>query len=132
MKFKTSIAATLAVGALIAGSAFAGSKFTGNGSVVITMNADGSGSVTGHLGHIYNAPTVNEFIGCQKYVTGGLYCQAKSEANAHVTCSSSSVYLANAVSSLSPDARLTFRWNASGQCVGITVVHSSEYQDKQG
>jgi uncharacterized protein (DUF1919 family) len=132
MKFKTSIAAALAVGALIAGSAYAGAKFIGNGSVVVTKNADGSGSASGYLGHIYNAPTVNEFIGCQKYVTGGLYCQAKSEANVHVTCNSSSAYLGNAVSSLSPDARLNFRWNASGQCVSITVVHSSEYQDKQG
>jgi len=50
----------------------------------------------------------------------------------HVTCSSSSMYLANGVGSLSPDARLTFKWNTSGQCTGISVVHSSEFQDKQG
>jgi hypothetical protein len=130
MKIQNSMAA-LALGAVMLGTAFAGSKFTGNGSVVITRNADGSGSATGYLGHIYNAPTKNEFLACQKS-NFGLYCQAKNEANVHVTCSSSSTYLANGVGTLSADARLTFKWNASGACTGISVVHSSEYQDKQG
>jgi len=113
-------------------TAFAGSKFTGNGSVVVVKASDGSGQATGYFGHIYNSPTVNEFFGCQKYVDGGLYCQAKTEANVHVTCSTNSAYLGKAVSSLSPDARVTVRWNAAGVCTGITVTHSSEYQDKQG
>jgi hypothetical protein len=131
MSIKTSMTALALGAALIVGTAFAGSKFTGNGSVVITKNADGSGSASGYLGHIYNATTKNEFIACQKSTTS-LYCQAKNEANVHVTCSSNSLYLANGVGSLSPDARLTFKWNAAGACTGISVVHSSEYQDKQG
>jgi hypothetical protein len=131
MNIKNAMAALALGTALIAGTAFAGSKFTGNGSVVITKNADGSGSATGYLGHIYNAPTTLEFLACQKS-NFGIYCQAKNEANVHATCSSNSSFLANGVGTLSADARLTFRWNAAGQCVGISVTHSSEYQDKQG
>lgn len=132
MTLKTSIV-TLAFGAaLLTGSALAGSKFTGNGSVVITRNADGSGQASGYLGHVYNAATQNEFIGCQKYVTGGLYCQAMNEAKVHVVCNSGSTYLGNAVGSMAADVRVTFRWNSSGQCISISITHSSEYQDKQG
>jgi hypothetical protein len=131
MTIKTSMAALALGAALIVGTALAGSKFTGNGSVLITRNADGSGSATGYLGHIYNATTRNEFIACQKS-NFGLYCQARNEANVHVACSTSNAYLANGAAGLSPDMRLTFRWNANGACIGISVVHSSEYQDKQG
>jgi hypothetical protein len=131
MTIKNSMAALALGAALIAGTALAGSKFAGNGSVLITRNADGSGTATGYLGHIYNAPTRLEFLACQKS-NFGLYCQAKNEANVHVTCSTNSAYLANGVGALSPDVKLTFKWNASGACTGITVVHSSEFQDKQG
>ena len=131
MNIKNAMAALALGTALIVGTAFAGSKFTGNGSVVITRNADGSGSATGYLGHVYNAPTKNEFIACQKS-SFGLYCQASNEAKVWVVCESGSAYLANGVGSLSPDAKLTFKWDASGKCTGITVAHSSEYQDKQG
>lgn len=131
MNIKTSMAALALGAALIVGTAFAGSKFTGNGSVVITQNADSSGSATGYLGHIYNAPTKLEFLACQKS-TFGIYCQAKNEAGVHISCSSSSTYLANGVGTLSADARLTFKWDATGKCTGISVTHSSEFQDKQG
>lgn len=116
----------------VSGIAMAGAKFPGNGSVTITRNADGSGTAVGLLSFIYNAPTVNEFFGCQAYVTGGLYCQVKNEANVHVVCTSNSAFLGNAVRTLSPDVRVTLRWNASGQCTYLSVTHSSEYQDKQG
>jgi hypothetical protein len=133
MKLNSSIAGALALGAaLLVGTAFAGSKFTGNGSVVIARKADGSGQATGMLGHIYNAPTLNEFIACQKSVTGNLYCQARNEANVHVACTTNSAYLANAVGALATDARVTFRWNASGLCTAISISRSSEFQDKQG
>ena len=134
MKLNISKMGALAAGLALAisGAAFAGSKFTGNGSVTITKNADGSGTAVGMLGFIYNAPTTNEFFGCQKYVTGGMYCQVKNEANVHVTCTTSSAFLSNAISTLSPDARVTLRWNASGVCTYLQITHSSEYQDKQG
>jgi|SRR5688572_23783261 len=134
MNHKFSRIGAVAAGMLlaVAGAAFAGSKFAGSGRVVVTKNSDGSGSAIGYLGHIYNASTTNEYIGCQKYVTGGVLCHALSEARVHATCNSSSVYLGNAVGTLSPDARLMFRWNASGTCIGISITHSSEFQDKQG
>ena len=125
-------AAILGLALAAMGTASAGSKFTGSGSVVIAKNADGAGAATGIFGHIYNGTGVNEFIGCQKSSTGGLYCQARNEALVHVACSTNSVYLGNAVGTLSPDARVTFRFNANGACTSITIIHSSEYQDKQG
>jgi hypothetical protein len=134
MKHKISMMAAIAAGMALSlsGAAIAGSKFPGNGSVTITKNADGSGTATGLLGYIYNVPTVNEFFGCQKYVTGGMYCQAKNEAGVHVTCTSSSAFLGNAIGTMAPDVLVTLRWNASGVCTYISITHSSEFQDKQG
>jgi hypothetical protein len=128
MKLNTAGFAALTLA--LAGVALAGSKFTGNGSVVIVKNADGSGNASGYLGHIYNGTGKNEYIGCQKYATGGIDCRARTEANELAFCASGSAYLGNAIGTLAPDTRLTFRFNAEGQCVGITITHSSEFQDK--
>ena len=112
--------------------AMAGSKFTGNGHVVITRGADGSGSATGHLGYIYNSTSTHEWLACQKDQGDAVFCHANDENNNVVACSVTSNYLAQAVASISPDAILTFRWNANGRCISITVSHSSEAEDKQG
>lgn len=131
MNFRNAIA-SLAIGAaLVMGTAVAGSKYTGSGAVTVSTLSTG-GTATGYLGHIYNSSSRNEYIGCQKSTISGVFCQARTESGVLASCSSKSTYLANAVSGLSPDARLTFRWDNSGRCVAISVSHSSEYQDKQG
>jgi hypothetical protein len=125
----------LAVGgalAIAASTAFAGSKFNGDGHVIVARNADGSGSASGYLGMIYNGTFLVEYIGCQKSATGAVFCHARSETDVRLTCSTTSAFLAQSIASLSPDVRLTFRVAANGACTSITVVHSSEYQDKQG
>ena len=116
--------------ALCTGAAFAGSKFTGDGHVAIFRNADGTGSASGHLGMIYNRPD-NEWIGCQKSSTNVVFCHAKNTAQVIVDCWATSAYLANAVSSISADARVVFRFDAGGKCTQIVVQHSSSYEDKQ-
>jgi hypothetical protein len=137
MKHKSRFAPlALAMGgtmALVGGVADAGSKWNGNGSVQVTVNADGSGIASGYLGAIYNnTATTVEYIGCQKGSDNRILCLARVEGAAtNVNCSARSAYLAQAISSLSGDARLIFTWNASGTCTGISVGHSSEYQDKQ-
>jgi hypothetical protein len=115
---------------LCAGAAFAGAKYTGDGHVWITKNDDGTGSASGYLGMIYNRPD-NEWIGCQKSSTNLIMCHAKNTANQFADCWASSAFLANAISSVSPDARLVFRFDAGGKCTQITVQHSSAYEDKQ-
>jgi hypothetical protein len=127
---KLNISGFAALALALAGVAIAGSKFTGNGSVVIVKNADGSGSATGYLGHIYNGTGTIEYIGCQKYATGGLDCRARTESDQLAFCASNSAYLGNAIGTLAPDSRLTFRFNANGTCTGISITHSSEFQDK--
>ena len=112
-------------------AALAGSKFTGNGHVQITKNADGSGQASGHIGMIYNMVDNNEWLGCQKSATNAVFCHAKNLDQTVVSCATSSAFLANAVSSISPDARLSFRFDANGKCTNITVTHSSEYEDKR-
>ena len=116
---------------LCAGAAFAGSKFTGDGHVQIVRNADGSGTASGYLAMIYNMTDNNEWFGCQKSSTNGVFCHAKNLAQTVVSCSTNSAFLANAVSSISPDARVSFRFDANGACTNITVTHSSEYEDKK-
>jgi hypothetical protein len=127
---RINLSALVLCAALCAGAAFAGSKYTGDGHVWITKNADGTGSASGYLGMIYNRPD-NEWIGCQKSSTNVVFCHAKNTANVVVDCWATSAFLANAVSSISSDARVLFLFNANGTCTQITVGHSSGYEDKQ-
>lgn len=116
------------------GVAMAGSKYNGNGNVVITRNADGSGNAYAYLGHIYNGPSVAQWFGCQADANGNVMCHARHETDATliVGCSVKSTFLAQSVASISPDTRVAFYWDAKGVCTRISVVHSSEFQDKQG
>lgn len=133
MKTTTMVRTVLVAASCIAGAAVAGSKYTGAGNVAITRAADGSGSASGYLGHIYNGPGMKQWIGCQRDENDNVMCHAIDEAYvSSVACSVKSPFLAQSVSSISPDSRITFYWNAQGVCTRIQVVHSSEYQDKQG
>ena len=115
------------------GVALAGSKYTGTGNVSIVRNADGSGVAMGYLGHIYNGPGMKQWIGCQRDENDNVMCHAIDEAYIQsVICTVQSSFLAQSVSSISPDSRVTFYWNAQGVCTRIQILHSSEYQDKQG
>lgn len=133
MKTKSGILpAMLAAGAMVlAGSAVAGSKFNGDGHVKINRNADGTGLAVGYLGMVYNGDGTQEYLGCQKSGKDRVFCHARTEANDHVACSVTSSYLALSVASMSPDARVIFSFDAKGVCTGVSVQHSSEYQDKQ-
>ena len=121
----------LALALCAAGASFAGSKFTGTGNVAIAKNADGSGAMTGMLGAIYNGPLMKQYIGCQRDESDNVMCLALDESDTWVSCFVKSAFLAQSISSFSPDARVAITWNTQGKCTRIQVVHSSEYQDKQ-
>jgi hypothetical protein len=127
---RINLSAFVLFAALCTGAAYAGSKFTGDGHVWITKNDDGTGSASGYLGMIYNRPD-NEWIGCQRSSTDLVICHAMNTAQVVVACSANSAFLANAISSFAPDARVVFRFDAGGKCTQITVQHSSAYEDKQ-
>ena len=121
---------------ILSGSVIAGSTFTGNGSVVITVSASGGGSATGYIGHIYNGTGKTEFVRCQRgkwetqeqpYVN----CWARNENGDEAWCTAFSSHLAKSITSISSDSKVTFRYNAAGDCTSITVVQSSEFQDKR-
>jgi hypothetical protein len=117
------------------GVAMAGSKYNGTGNVSITQNDDGSGYALAYLGHIYNGPSVTQWFGCQAGANGNVMCHARHEQVSPpivVGCSVKSTFLAQSVASISPDTRVAFYWDANGTCTRISVVHSSEFQDKQG
>lgn len=119
--------------ACAASVSLAGSKFTGSGNVTIAQAADGSGTASGYLGHIYNGPAMKQWIACQRNESDSVFCHAMDETRTiSVFCWTTSAFLAQSISSISPDARLTFSWNASNTCTRITISHSSEFQDKQG
>jgi hypothetical protein len=114
----------------LAAEAMAGAVYNLPGQVTIRTFSNRSGSATGVLSLIHNGSSVNEYIGCQASGTG-LFCHARDElATNHAACSSSSRFLAQAVSTLAPDTRLTFTWNSNGVCTSITVKHSSEFAGK--
>ena len=131
MNFKSSMMTLGVAGLALAGGALAGSKYTGSGSVVIARNADGTGTVSGYLGLIYNGTGKSEYIGCQKYGDNGLYCHAMNEAKDFAYCAGSS-FLGKTIGNLSSDAKLTFSFDAAGRCTSISIAHSSEIQDKHG
>src|SRR5689334_12924380 len=96
----------LALALCAAGASFAGSKFTGAGVVSIAKNADGSGAMTGMLGAIYNGPLMKQYIGCRRDDSDNILCLALDEADTWVSCSVKSAFLAQSISSFSPDARV--------------------------
>lgn len=122
----------LALAIVASAATMAGSKFNGDGHVQINKNADGSGLAVAYLGAIYNGDGTTEWMGCQKSAKDRVFCHARTEQGVQVSCSVTSSYLATALSSMSADARLIFTWDAKGVCTGVSVQHSSEYQDKQG
>jgi hypothetical protein len=131
MKLNTLMMSAAMAGLMVAGGALAGAKYTGSGAVTISRNADGSGTVTGYLGLIYNGTGRYEYIGCQKFGDNSVYCHATNEARISVYCTGSS-FVGKTIGNLSSDARLTFSFDGSGRCTSISVLHSSEIQDKQG
>ncbi len=126
---QTALALLLGVLAAVAASqALAGSRIPGQ-HVLVTLNADGSGTASGQLGAIYNGSGTQEYIGCQVSVGGGLYCVARSESGTWAACGGSA-YLAKTVNTMSHDAMVTFSWTSRGQCTLIKVLHSSEFEPK--
>ena len=119
------------------GSALGGSKPVFSRHVTISNRADGSGSATAYLGGVYNGTGVREEIGCGKLGndTGHtfFYCFIHDDAGVFKACDGpDSSYLAQSFSAISPDSRVTISWNTKGRCTSIDVVHSSEYEDKEG
>jgi hypothetical protein len=132
MRHSKLLAAALSAAMLLGASAEAGSKFTGTGAVVITLQSSGAGSASGYLGHIWNAPSTSQWIGCNysASATGDIMCHARSDGGQQVFCASGSKFLAESLAALGTDVLLTFTWNASGVCESITVSHSSGYAPK--
>jgi hypothetical protein len=132
MKTMSKKIGVLALAVTVSAAAMAGSRYAGDGHVTINKNADGSGLAVAYLGAIYNGDGATEWFGCQKSAKDRVFCHARTEGGVQVSCSVTSSYVATAVASMSPDARVIFTWNAKGTCTGVSVQHSSEYQDKQG
>jgi hypothetical protein len=131
MKLESSMMSLAVAGLMFAGGAVAGSKYLGSGAVVITRAADGSGTVSGYLGLIYNGSGKSEYIGCEKYGDNSVYCHAVNEAKDFAYCQGSA-FLGKTIGNLSSDAKLTFGFDASGRCTSVSITHSSEIQDKHG
>ena len=119
-----------------AATAYAGAKFTGDYHVKISLSANGSGSASGYMGHIYNGDGTTEVIYCQRTSWANVRptlatCWAHDEAGATAFCRITSEFIVDALDMISPDARLYFRWNSSGECISISVTQSSEFEDKK-
>ncbi len=113
------------------GTALAGAKDSANvGRVSVLKSANGTGMASGRLGHIYNGTGRREFLTCTRG-NGLSVCRARSEAGLEGACITTSAWLAKALDSVSPDASVSFTWNAAGRCTNIQVVHSSTFAAKQ-
>jgi hypothetical protein len=125
----------IAIGVLALSSAVAMAGYVQPQPVVVTLNADGSGSAIGDMVTARFADNKVELIGCGvRRLPDGLggtflfaFCQATAADGTAGFCSTEDSALAEAVSALSAYSFITFSWHADGSCRSIGSSTQSFY-----
>jgi hypothetical protein len=88
----------------------------------------------GAFGSVRNSANAVEFMYCYAYhyASGSstAVCSARNSAGVTLTCSSTSAPIVAAADSLSGDSQLYFQADASGNCVFVRTLNSSQYPPK--
>jgi len=134
-------AALVITGAL--GTAEAGPKYGAPG-VIITVNADGSGSARGTLGGTRNTPNNVESLSCgvkrteildsSGAVVGtvtSVRCFARNASNQGLMCTSLSDAIGNQLNGISNDSLVEFYFDSKGNCTSINNFSSSSLERKK-
>jgi hypothetical protein len=119
--------AVIGVGvAVVASYAYqARAGFKSNNTVSISGN-----SAFGSLGAARNSADGNQYIGCDYWIYGNLYCRARNSANVVVSCSSGDPEFISLSHSINGDSWVNFNSNASGICTYLEVDNGSWYMPK--
>ena len=123
--------ALLVVGGL-AGLGHAGLKGTYPVSINTSLRL-----TTGGLASARSSAYGNMHIGCYVSVSANPttsyygYCQANNGQGTSSICTTHNPDLVMQMRSLQGDSRLTFEWDTSGNCIGITVQSSSTAAPKE-
>jgi len=123
---KKLLAAAIVVwSSLTASAAFAGLKNTGYTVTVIPSSMFASGG----LADVRAAADTTQYIGCYSQAiagsTGVMGCWARDARGVQASCYSVDAEIVKTAAALSSDTRVSFNWNAQGQCTGLIVEHGS-------
>ncbi|MET0535044.1 MAG: hypothetical protein ABW171_12535 [Steroidobacter sp.] len=124
----------LAVGVLALSSSIAMAGRVQLAPVIVTLNADGSGSANGNMAQARAAANDVEYIGCgvRKSATSNgvitfAFCQAADAAGNTAYCYTDNAELVDAIKSVADYSFVTFSWNTEDQCRLIGVSTQSFY-----
>ncbi len=125
-------AVCVALGLAFASPAFAGAKITN--PILITKNADGSGSFQGTLSDI-RAQAAYAWIYCFSYAWPGSggnysYCYA-SDGSQGASCSTRDPNLVDKITRLAGDSYVYLAYDASGTCTTVSLGQGSWTSPKQ-
>jgi hypothetical protein len=115
---------------LYGSTVFAGTKSAESVSINLAAR-----TATGSLATARGSADANQLIGCStRWFSAGTVngsCFARNSAGTTtITCTFTSVTMAQAVSAIGVDGRIQFAWNASNVCTSIYVENSSNWAPK--
>jgi hypothetical protein len=124
----------VAMGLLALISATASAGLEQENAVVVTLNADGSGSASGNMATARFSKNDVEYIGCGvRRVAGAAgpilfaFCQANTADEVVGFCETEDTVLVDSIDALSDYSFITFAWNADGTCRSIGFSTQSFY-----
>ncbi len=111
------------LGIVSVGTAYAGRRATSPVSV-----STSSKFATGFLGTARNAAGTVAYIGCANDSDSNGTCYAITESGVGAACVTQSSTMLATIRSITPNSRVTFKWDDSGNCtyVGVTNYSSNE------
>ena len=122
--------------ALVIASSLAWAGSTVLYPVVVTINADGSGSAQGNLSAARFSANSDEFIGCGVHYnqksdgTVSKYglCQALATGSkVGAFCNSSNSDMLDSIKGINEASYVAFKWDVNGVCTSIYVSSQSQY-----
>ena len=88
----------------------------------------------GALGSARNSADAIQFIGCEAFVSGGLFqglCFANSPAGVSVLCTTSSATMVQTILGISGDSFISFSWDTTSTCASLSVENFSNLEPKR-
>lgn len=125
----------ISIGMLALGSSVAMAGLIQSQPVVVTANADGSGSARGGMATARGSANDVEYIGCgvRKYVddagavTAYGFCQASNATGVTGFCSTENAELLDTIENVADYSFVSFSWGSNGQCRFIGISTQSFY-----
>jgi hypothetical protein len=128
-RIPTSVA--LAVMMALSTAAWAGAR--GGAGVTIVISGD-NGTASGTMGTVRHSADTLQYIGCTVAANAAskwVACSARNASNVTVTCTSWAPDIVQVAHAMTSDAHISFSWDGSGACTGLSVRPDSRYRPKE-